>query len=131
MSYCIFVWFLAYATLSERPHDAEAVVGSSVKFTCRTRIQRYSVNWEHTPVGLKSTNDIYISMSIVRPYDARITMNVNRTTGEYELTIPSVQETDAGRYECIDEAGHGERQGAELVVLGRPICYSLFRSFKK
>jgi len=52
-------------------------------------------------------------------------MTVNKTSGEYELAIPSVQEEDAGRYECIDGAGHGERQGAELVVLGTCFAFCI------
>lgn len=40
-----------------------------------------------------------------------------RATGEFNLVIESAQGQDAGRYECQDDEGMGEKRSANIVVL--------------
>lgn len=45
-------------------------------------------------------------------------MEKNAATGAYNLIISSPTVADAGRYECQDDAGRGDKGSAQLIVLG-------------
>lgn len=102
------------------------MVDSRVVIVCQTS-EPFSVNWEHTPVGDKFPKAVFLASAVIPPYDQRMKVEVNRETGEYQLIIHSVQTTDAGQYACIDEAGQGDRQVAELAVLGASSIFSPMR----
>lgn len=106
------------------PEDTEVVVGQSVTISCHTS-DVYSVHWEHTLVGSRTSREIYISKTVVRPYSWRVTIVGDSNKGEYNLTIGRVELSDAGKYHCIDRAGHGEKKDAQLIVLESfPQCNS-------
>lgn len=106
------------------PKDTNAVVGQTVRINCKTS-ESYSINWDHIPVGSKAAREIYLSRTIVTPYNRRFSVVGDQNKGEYDLLISSVQLEDAGKLWCTDKAGHGERKEVELVVLvSAPQCQS-------
>ena len=62
---------------------------------------------------------VYTGIAILEPYnDGRFSIEINASTGASNLVILSVQPSDAGTYECLEDEGFGEKRTAELIVLG-------------
>lgn len=102
------------------PQNQVALLGKSVNLNCSTDLS-VSVNWEHIPLGSTKPRDVYISRIVVEPYHPRFTVQreevgVNITA--YNLVVTDVHVEDAGTYRCTDRTGMGEKQSAELTVLG-------------
>lgn len=63
-------------------------------------------------------HDVYDAGVIDKSYRERFYIDGNKTQGVFNLVIRRVLEEDAGKYECQDDGGIGDKRSAELVVLG-------------
>ena len=95
------------------PRDTEVKINDSTYVNCSTSIQADLVQWRH------GNNLVYTGIDILEPYnDGRFSVEINASTGASNLVIRSVQPSDAGTYECLEDEGFGEKRTAELIVLG-------------
>lgn len=102
----------------------EAVVGEELRLSCSPAFQ--AVVWKHTPVGSNEENDVYVSGNMVKPYDKRFKVVKDYTTGDFVLTVSSVQRIDSGTYVCMRADEDGPKYKTELIVLGNDDFISIF-----
>lgn len=116
-------------SLVTHPKDVVVALGQIVQLNCSTD-DKYSVNWWHVPVGSTTNEDVFISNVVVMPYHPRFQIQRNEVENSihhYNLVISSMRREDAGKYTCIDRAGHGEQRDAQLVVLGENSSLDKFK----
>lgn len=66
---------------------------------------------------------MYAGGVFYEPYLGRFQIEINNSTGAYNLIIPSVESQDVGEYSCQDDGGHGKISSAKLIVLGWSIIF--------
>lgn len=100
--------------------DVKAKVGSTVYLNCSSDDQSgKEIYWFHYGVGSLERQYVYIWNALQHPYDARFRMDIDPATGAYNIVIPKVEASHAGRYLCWEKQEEGEFSEAQLVVLGR------------
>ena len=108
-----------------KPKDAEVVVGQTTFFNCSTNLTSSEIYWFHYVVGdIKGRSFVYGQDQFHSRYLDRFQMEKNAATGSYNLIITSVSIDDAGRYECRDDSGLGDKDSAQLIVLGLKSLYN-------
>lgn len=109
------------------PTDTEVLVNRSAYLNCSTSILSQEVTWYRYRVGDPyRRHDVYDAGVIDRSYRDRFYIDGDKTNGVFNLVIRRVLLDDAGKYECQDDGGIGDKRSAELVVLddNGPVCQS-------
>ena len=102
-----------------KPKDADAVVGQTTFFNCSTTLASAEIHWFHYAIGdTKDRSFVYGYDQFYSSYIGRFQMEKNAATGSYNLIISSVTIADAGRFECQDDTGRGDKDSAQFTVLG-------------
>jgi hypothetical protein len=107
------------------PTDTEVMVNQPTYLNCSTTITTQEVAWYRYRVGDPyRRHDVYDAGIIDKNYRDRFYIDGDKTKGVYNLVITRVLEEDAGKYECQDNGGIGDKRSAELVVLDSngPVC---------
>ena len=95
------------------------MVGGTTFFNCSTTLASSEIHWFHYVVGdTKDRSFVYGYDQFYSSYLGRFQMEKNVATGSYNLIITSISIHDAGRYECQDDFGRGDKDSAQLTVLG-------------
>lgn len=120
--------------LTGEPVDAEVMVGQMVTLNCSTSIQNVGVKWFHISVGADPSQKIIIygNYKVYPPNENRVHIERTFTAGSYafNLVIPVVRVKDAGRYQCVDDEGTGNKSMAQLIVLSLlPLIFQIFRCY--
>lgn len=112
------------AKLTMTQSSSEVIVGGTTRMSCVTALQK-EIYWFHFPAGNLPQREVYAYGRMHSPYRERFQIQINKTTGFYELTIPRVELTDAGVYTCQEEDGSGDSDQGRLTVLEAvPTCTS-------
>lgn len=101
------------------PLDTEVHLNQSTYLNCTTGHPSQEVAWYHYRAGDPYRRiSVYDGGIMERAYRQRFRIEGGqRATGEFNLVIESAQGQDAGRYECQDDEGMGEKRSANIVVL--------------
>ena len=68
-------------------------------------------------MGSVTRNDVYDD-GFALEYKDRFSIETNVAEGVFNLVVERPTVGDAGRYECQDGVGQGDKAPAELIVLG-------------
>lgn len=113
------------------PKTTEVLVGDSTFLNCSTSILSAEIHWFHYAAGLNADRSfVYGYDQFYPPYQGRLRMENDESSGKYNLIIPSATMEDAGRYECQDDDGRGSKDSADLVVLGMQPFGNRFLGYK-
>lgn len=111
-----------------RPTSTIAVVGEKVTFSCTTRVNN-EAGWDFyaydsmKPISIYNKNNIQANLAL------RVTMNFDGCRYKTcNLTIESVQATDAGYYVCYGSSSSVSK-AASLVVLGITLVFITLVAF--
>lgn len=114
-----FKCVISDAKLNVTPRDTEVKINDSTYINCSTSLPADLVQWHH------GRYYVYTGIAFLEPYnDGRFSVEINTLTGASNLVIRSVQPPDAGKYECLEDEGLGERRSAQLIVFGTFQFYS-------
>jgi len=102
-----------------RPSNEAVLTNSVVVFTCTTdsTSNRVLINWFYTAVGAASIL-IATNCDVLQQHQSVYRIE-GAAPGVCNLTVNSVQLTNAGTYSCQDVETAGPFSTAELVVLGK------------
>ena len=104
------------------PSDTTAMVNESTYFNCSTSIRpinEQSIIWFHFPLdGGGHRNYVYDDGRIMTNYKNRFDIEIDFTSGKFNLIALRLETKDAGRYECRDDIQEDIGASAELTVLG-------------
>jgi hypothetical protein len=93
----------------------------NVTFNCKTSLSK-PVIWYFIPADNPNDDrNIFNGKRLIVPMRSRYVMDIDVETGKYNLVIPKVDKQHAGKYECIENDGFGEKSSAELVVVGNSL----------
>lgn len=106
---------LGNAEIVAGPRSTAIQVGSSAHFNCSSSLPD-EIHWFHYAIGANDRVFVYGYEKFYAPYEGRFELEKNDTA--YNLVIPSVKLEDAGKYECQDVRGSGDKKSAQLTVLG-------------
>ena len=108
------------------PLDTEVKINDATYMNCSTSLLANLIQWRHGGYY------VYTGIGFLEPYnDGRFSVEINTATGTSNLVIRSVQPSDAGKYECLEDEGFGEKGTAELIVLGEFDSFHLLEVMKK
>lgn len=108
------------AELIVTPIDTNATVGSQVRLSCSTDARK-GVNWQYGE-ELSSMKDVYIAEEgLGRQYrkSMRHKIDINTTTGQYDLLISNVTQEDDGFYICSEPGVWDTPPHARLTITGQ------------
>jgi hypothetical protein len=100
--------------LTIKPENKKAWKGSGVRLECCTNLDDPLV-WYFTPVGAHTSTEIFNGDHVIAS-NSNYQVDVTRSRC-YTLVIPSVTKDHAGRYECQNNDGFGEKSPAEVTVI--------------
>lgn len=114
--------FRALFTISEAPdayYYRTAMVGQTVKFPCRTKLQE-DVDWARLDSLDARETKIYVGDLGPRELglDPRFTM-LNKSQS-HTMVIYNVTVDDSATYRCVEDSGLGNRRFYVLTVKGKP-----------
>lgn len=134
MILCFLFFKTALGLILRSPRDTEALVDHMTFLNCSTSTAAIlddpiEITWYFFPLGSEDIGTkIYSSRELFHhDYGERFEIDEDQSKGIFDLVIPSVQLTDAGLYECVEER-QDERtfvKRAHLIVLeSQPVCRS-------
>lgn len=101
-----------------RPSTAEAAIGDRVIFNCSTSLESSEIQWFHYPIKPNPERQLVYGYNEVAPnYRSKVRME-KTNNASFSIIIASVTVGDAGKYECQDDYGSGDKDSAQLIVLG-------------
>ena len=105
------------------PSDTTAMVNESTYFNCSTSmspVSERSIIWFHFPLdGGGQRNYVYDDGRIMTSYKDRFDIDIDLSSVSLNLLLLRLKPSDAGRYECRDDALEGVGASAELTVLSK------------
>lgn len=111
------------STIVRGPSDTTTLVNKSTYFNCSTSmrpVDERSIIWYHFPLdGGGQRNYVYDDGRIMTNYRNRFAIEIDLSSGTFNLLALSLEPKDAGRYECKDDIQEGIGASAELTVLGK------------
>ena len=108
----------------QRPSDATGMVNGSTYFNCSTSIRpiEKTVIWFHFPLDAGGDRKyVYDDGRIMTGYKGRFDIEIDNSTGEFNLLIKRLEMEDAGKYECKDDSHTDIGASADLTVLGKSL----------
>jgi len=107
----------AFPAMSDHYYYRTAKVGQTVKFPCRTKLLE-AVNWERLDTRDSKKVDIYDGFGglIDLGLDPRFT--VLDKTHSHSLVIYNVTVDDSAYYQCVEDAGLGNKHFYRVIVEG-------------
>lgn len=114
------VYIIGCGLLSQKPKDSVTVIGKSTYFNCSTSQPSKRVQWYHYDVNEAPREAIYRCDNFTEYWfpcyrNGRYVVERNPATGAYNLVIPTVVASDAGRFLCEVDDDEGM---ANLSVRG-------------
>ena len=112
--------------LSQKPKDSVAIAGKSAYFNCSTSEPSKPILWYYYPTNKAHRESIYQYANFTDYWfpcyrKGRYVVEKNEVIGAYNLVIPSVLLSDAGRYLCEVEGDEGMAtltvQGWKLIII--------------
>ena len=124
-SMCLFV---GSGLLSQKPQDSVTIVGKSAYFNCSTSEPSKLIVWYHYAINEVHREAIYQYANFTEYWypcyrKGRYVVERNPETGAFNLVIPMVILSDAGRYLCEVDGDEGmasltvQVQGWRLILI--------------
>ena len=112
--------YVGSGLLNQKPQDFMAAVGKFAYFNCSTSEPSKPIVWYHYAINEVHREAIYQYANFTEYWypcyrKGRYVVERNPATGSYNLVIPTVLLSDAGRYLCEVEGDEGM---AALTVQG-------------